>query len=543
MTNWHTNHTSYSGYILSNFIAFPIISWVILFLVILYFNSFAPEPRMKKVKSVLESSNKVKIWACKLSLQNEFTLSLIFVLFSTSLASSAVAFACNTENRVNPEVRKYFADNSNVPIQFRHIFSLGYVVLGLDVVVLAIMLACGIFCKYISKWLFNFMSTASSKDQTQSAKNLTSAIKSLAAAAKYLPESTLATEASSLAAAMDQLQKHVIFMTIEESKRTSVQEITKAWDQLDKVKKKKEFKMLSEVGAALTSLITACKEKGNAAESCQTTVRLGKKLKNLGEKLSFLKGSIDKKIIEKFNNTLTHLREAAAKHEIKPAIPVGTSNPMGADMQLETFAETRPTISVYTYTQMGADMDLEAVTYRGKFERVIRSLESFTTTLNGKLEKIMISIEEKLSEPLQEEEIETSQKDVKLLCLTVAHLQAQANALALAISSIAGASAILIKNTKEISERVTEEMAKKSLVTAEMNFNAAELTIATSLLTREEIDLASLRASLIDVGGSLTAASKSTESKAKKMECGWHMITINCNKAHQSGNTPGNINR
>ena len=517
MTYWYTNHTSYSGYILFNFIAFPVISWAILFFVILYFNSFAPEPRMKKIKSVLESSNKEKIWACKLSLQSEFTLSLIFVLFSTCLSSSAVAFAYNTENHEHHEVSKYFTRNFDVPIGVRRIFSLGYVVLGLDVVVLAIMFACGIFCKCISKCegipkLFNYMHSVSAKDQecAQLTKSLTSAIKTLAAAARNFQEGSLGTEASTLAAATGQLYKDIIFWTISE--RTGVQEIIEAKNKISYVKA--EFERLNAIGAQLIPQITTCKQEADAMNSCeeQWKVDLGKELGNLGEEVDALRGSFAD-LTEKVGRTFGNLNRAETDLYENPNFIASQRPSNCGQVELREFVMSRDKFNTATEG----------------LQNLAAKLVDDLKTMRADIIQCMDNIRENPVTSMREEGINHNiGRRIKKLSLKVASLQAQANSFASATSSITAAATTLIENTKEILVKVTKEMAKKFLLTAKMNFNAAELTIATSPLAREEIDLASLRASLTASKKGLAAACNSTRRRHQN-ESQWGKVT-DCEK-------------
>lgn len=143
LKDWHTDHESYSGYILFNFVAFPIFSWLFLILLILYINTCALQPRIKKFNSILEENNQAKAWACKLHLQNEFTLSFIVVLFAFSLAVAAVVFGEKTESQLHNEVGQYF--NLHAQLGFQRMFSLGYVLVILDALILLTMLFCIVY--------------------------------------------------------------------------------------------------------------------------------------------------------------------------------------------------------------------------------------------------------------------------------------------------------------------------------------------------------------------------------------------------------------
>ena len=126
LAEWHRGHTYYSAYIVFNFFMFPVISWVILLFIFWYLISSGPEARMEKIKASLESYNCKKIDEVKFRLQNEFTMSLIFVMFSLSLSSAAFVFLGKTDSVLHSEVGKYFSFNAKE--EFSRIYSLAIVV-------------------------------------------------------------------------------------------------------------------------------------------------------------------------------------------------------------------------------------------------------------------------------------------------------------------------------------------------------------------------------------------------------------------------------
>lgn len=517
LKEWHTNHTSRSAFILFNFIAFPIFSWLVLLLVIIYINTCAPEPRMKKVKSILKGNHKPKIWACKLQLQNEFTLSLTSVLFSTCLASSAVIFGFKTENHIHHEV------GEDVAIEFQRIFSLGYVLLILDTIILGIMLVCGASCKYISKCetkLFNY-SKGSTEDCMQLTKKLSTTTNSLAAAARGFPTVNLLSEASSLTAAASKLQSNIIVKS-----GSITEKVSAAMKQLDAVTNN-SLKGLNEVGSVLISAITICEQRSEAVRDlCRYEVRqevkisldmLGRELELLAKHLSSLRASITD-LTEQSGRILISLR-ASANHE--------RNEDMSSSLELEEWAT--------------------------KFNTATQSLCNPTDTLKNDVKKISADIKYYISSPIDKlsttnpvESLKLADTDplirsVKRQTVSVATRQEQANSLALTVSCLKAATTALIENTKDRLVIVTKETAKNALVTAKMNFNAAELTIATFPLVREEIDHTSLRINLTDVRESLTAASNSTTRrdlnapidgtivKHENLECACNLTTAATN--------------
>ena len=132
LKRWHKENKTYSAYILSNFIAFPLLSAMILLIVFIYINDCGPNSRVDKIRKILKGGNKKKILATKFQLQNEFTLSLTFVLLSVSLSCVAMAFGQQTNSRVHKEVDRYFGFDSKV-WQFSAIYSILVVVLIQDI--------------------------------------------------------------------------------------------------------------------------------------------------------------------------------------------------------------------------------------------------------------------------------------------------------------------------------------------------------------------------------------------------------------------------
>ena len=141
LKDWHEQHKTYSAYVLFNFITFPLLSVVILLIVYIYLNDCGPNPRVSKIEKILKGDNKKKILATKFQLQNEFTLSLTFVLLSVSLLCVAMTFGEQTDSRVHKEVEKYFGFHSGVP-EFSAIYSILAVVLVQDSFIFIVMGIC-----------------------------------------------------------------------------------------------------------------------------------------------------------------------------------------------------------------------------------------------------------------------------------------------------------------------------------------------------------------------------------------------------------------
>ena len=534
LESWHTNHTSYSGFILFDFIAFPIFSWLILLLGFIYINTCAPEPRSKKIKSILESNYKAETWACKLQLQNEFTMSLTFVLFSTSLASAAVTFEYKTESYVHEEVNKYFTHNIDVAIEFQRIFYLGIVLLILDAIILGSMLVCAAFCKKISEYGEIFKTPI--RDSTYLAKGLKLAADSLAAAVESLPKNRLATEGtegtevSGLVDAKDKLQTDLLSWNGAGSESETVRKISQAKEQLNLVNDK--FKGLSEVEQRLKSACNSCNEKeiDVIRLSKQDEVR-AQKLDRLGAELKKLAAAL-----ERLMQSITHLPDLSAE-------TLSSLTTVERDLGQRTPLATPPK----DHDQVELE---EWATSSGKFIPATQSLHYPTVTLKNDIEDICTDMEDYIfiyidtTHPtnLQPEIIVDLTTRVQRQVRKVATIQAQADPLALTVSSIAAAAGALMKDIKHIVVNITAGMARNSLATAKMNFHAAELTIATASSAREAIDLLSLKINLNKISEKLTAVGNSCTVRdhnapqgsdefvnREKLKCAWNLTTAATN--------------
>ena len=113
LNKWHEElNKNRSRYIFANFIFFPIISWLILLFVVAYFNTFAPNARIKKFEQRVEGKNEEKILDMKYQLQIEFSMSTAFVLYIVSLSLVALIFAMKTAEKMESEVEKYYSPNN-----------------------------------------------------------------------------------------------------------------------------------------------------------------------------------------------------------------------------------------------------------------------------------------------------------------------------------------------------------------------------------------------------------------------------------------------
>ena len=154
LKKWHSNHTSYSRFILANFVVFPLMTWVIVLLFFGYINHFASESRRDKIKVLFKRRHKKIIFAYVLGLQDEFILSLVFVVLALCLSSTAMYNATNITNELNKEIAKYFNISSDVE-GLRNMYSLVIVTLTLDIIVF-IALVVSLFVLFIysiCKWL------------------------------------------------------------------------------------------------------------------------------------------------------------------------------------------------------------------------------------------------------------------------------------------------------------------------------------------------------------------------------------------------------
>lgn len=102
---WHKDHDINVKFIFSYFLAFPVISWIILWFVLVYINDRAPDSRMKELRVQAEKKND----SLKYQFQNEFTLSLISVCAIFILSCIALNATINTEEKSNSEIAKYYS--------------------------------------------------------------------------------------------------------------------------------------------------------------------------------------------------------------------------------------------------------------------------------------------------------------------------------------------------------------------------------------------------------------------------------------------------
>ena len=170
-------------------------------------NKYQPEPRIRKLKSILKGGDHKKSWQYKLQLQNEFTLSLIFVLFSVSLSLSAVSFANMSQKNMHAEIGKYYSDKAGEHLWY--IYSIVYILIAQDTFILLAMII-GVLCSIGFCFFLDLTETSSVE---QSVKNLEALADTFKRSldAKYKP--TLGTEVEHLVAAALTLKeelRHII---------------------------------------------------------------------------------------------------------------------------------------------------------------------------------------------------------------------------------------------------------------------------------------------------------------------------------------------
>lgn len=142
---------------------------------------------------------------------------------------------------------------------------------------------------------------------------------------------------------------------------------------------------------------------------------------------------------------------------------------------------------------------------------VVRTLKDKLEDLKDRLEEDVLS---RIVLPMSWQQLESLGPlimSVKCIAEEVDTRQTQVNSLSLVVSSLAAAATELMENAKGITVEVAENTAKSALDIATMNINATELTIATSTLAREAIDLSTLRNKLLKIENNLTAASDSID--------------------------------
>ena len=192
-------------------------------------NKYQPEPRIRKLKSILKGGDHKKSWQCKLQLQNEFTLSLIFVLFSVSLSLSAVSFANMSQKNLHAEIGKYYSDKAGEHLWY--IYSIVYILIAQDTFILLAMVI-GVLCSIGFCFFLDLTETSSVE---QSVKNLEALANTLRITLDAKP--TLRTEAEHLVVATGNLReelKHVVRPVRRESDRALETVISFKGGRIDK---------------------------------------------------------------------------------------------------------------------------------------------------------------------------------------------------------------------------------------------------------------------------------------------------------------------
>ena len=119
LKEWHSNHGQYSGFIVANFVLFPLMSWGFLSLLFIYINHFDSDSRSDQIKVVFKRKHTHKKFAYVFCLQDELILSFVFVVLVFCLSLTALIKASYIES----ELSKYFDITSNVQ-GFKNMYSL-----------------------------------------------------------------------------------------------------------------------------------------------------------------------------------------------------------------------------------------------------------------------------------------------------------------------------------------------------------------------------------------------------------------------------------
>ena len=139
LKEWHDDNSRNSKFIFSNFICFPAVTIVLVISAVIYFNSYAPNHRMEKIKEIIEENDTNKIDYLDWNLQNIFFMSSIFTLYT--LALSCAGFQSEIDKHVIKETSKL----NTTSVQSRLIASLPIVTFSIDLVICIIMIG-GCIC-------------------------------------------------------------------------------------------------------------------------------------------------------------------------------------------------------------------------------------------------------------------------------------------------------------------------------------------------------------------------------------------------------------
>lgn len=133
---WHEESTVSVIIIFVDFVFFPLIFWLILLLVFLYINDSSPTSRMKAMAKIFAENNKLKVKEHKFHLQNEFTMSVVFVLMAIVLSTLAVSAAFT---QTTDKIAKYYSCENP---KFCLMYLLPYFLLGQDGIVVLVFGIC-----------------------------------------------------------------------------------------------------------------------------------------------------------------------------------------------------------------------------------------------------------------------------------------------------------------------------------------------------------------------------------------------------------------
>lgn len=199
------------------------------------------------------------------------------------------------------------------------------------------------------------------------------------------------------------------------------------------------FEGLNTVGVNyLLPKITACEQVSKAVGRFSQQEEVKASLEILGTEL------------EKLAKDLNYLRESLNK--LTEKIVATSLDLKRAELYTIAAANSRTRDSAVHSIELQ-----ETATSSGKFGTATESLESLTGTLKDDVKTIAVDIQYYILSPIDNLRINPIDSlkidplisDVKRLAVRVATRQAQANPLALTVSSLAAAAATLVENTEE----------------------------------------------------------------------------------------------
>jgi len=144
--NWHKNYPGRSYVISLNFVIFPIITIILIVFTTIYYNDLSIGNRMENIEWILKQKDQ-KMEYKKWDLQNELSMSVIFVYYVLALSFSAVQFFSETEKHLDDEIKKIISiipDEQKV-VQLGMISALPLITLTIDLVIVNAMAVFGLY--------------------------------------------------------------------------------------------------------------------------------------------------------------------------------------------------------------------------------------------------------------------------------------------------------------------------------------------------------------------------------------------------------------